>query len=242
MGLHELDKTEKAFAVFMSAFVVVLVLTNVIGVKLFLAFHTVLPNGFFGEPITLTTGIITYPVTFLLTDVVCEVYGRKRANLMVLTGFGMSLLSLILIQIASIVPGSQVWPSGNPNFETVAEMQTAFDSVFSLPGILIFGSMTAYLVAQLTDVRLFHFIKRMTKDRHLWLRNNGSTMVSQLLDTVIVNSIFLGYGLGLEWVVVWKIIFASYVFKLLFAVIDAPFIYLGVFLLRRYLPRDTNSN
>ena len=242
MGLHELDKTEKAFAVFMSAFVVVLVLTNVIGVKLFLAFHTVLPNGFFGEPITLTTGIITYPVTFLLTDVVCEVYGRKRANLMVLTGFGMSLLSLILIQIASIVPGSQVWPSGNPNFETVAEMQTAFDSVFSLPGILIFGSMTAYLVAQLTDVRLFHFIKRMTKDRHLWLRNNGSTMVSQLLDTVIVNSIFLGYGLGLEWVVVWKIIFASYVFKLLFAVIDTPFIYLGVFLLRRYLPRDTNSN
>ncbi|HAE11575.1 MAG TPA: hypothetical protein DCG39_08025 [Opitutae bacterium] len=240
MGLNEQDKAEKAFAVLMAAFVVVLVLTNVIGVKLFLAFPTLLPNGFFGEPITLTTGIITYPVTFLLTDVVCEVYGRKRANLMVLTGFGMSLLSLILIQIASIVPGSQVWPSGNPNFETVAEMQTAFDSVFSLPGILIFGSMTAYLVAQLTDVRLFHFIKRMTQDRHLWLRNNGSTMISQLLDTIIVNSIFLGYGLGLEWTVVGKIIFASYVFKLILAAIDTPFIYLGVFLLRRYLARKAN--
>jgi len=240
MVLNEQDKAEKAFAVLMAAFVVVLVLTNVIGVKLFLAFPTLLPNGFFGEPITLTTGIITYPVTFLLTDVVCEVYGRKRANLMVLTGFGMSLLSLILIQIASIVPGSQVWPSGNPNFETVAEMQTAFDSVFSLPGILIFGSMTAYLVAQLIDVRLFHFIKRMTKDRHLWLRNNGSTMISQLLDTVIVNSIFLGYGLGLDWTVVGKIIFASYVFKLILAAIDTPFIYLGVFLLRRYLAREAN--
>jgi len=240
MGLNEQDKAEKAFVVLMAAFVVVLVLTNVIGVKLFLAFPTLLPNGFFGEPITLTTGIITYPVTFLLTDVVCEVYGRKRANLMVLTGFGMSLLSLILIQIASIVPGSQVWPSGNPNFETVAEMQTAFDSVFSLPGILIFGSMTAYLVAQLIDVRLFHFIKRMTKDRHLWLRNNGSTMISQLLDTVIVNSIFLGYGLGLDWTVVGKIIFASYVFKLILAAIDTPFIYLGVFLLRRYLAREAN--
>ena len=81
----------------------------------------------------------------------------------------------------------------------------------------------------------------MTKGRHLWLRNNGSTMISQLLDTVIVNSIFLGYGLGLDWAVVGKIIFASYVFKLILAAIDTPFIYLGVFLLRRYLAREANS-
>ena len=194
----------------MSAFVVVLVLTNVIGVKLFLAFPKLLPNGFFGEPITLTTGILTYPITFLLTDVVCEVYGGKRA----------------------------VWPSGNPHFDSVDEMQTAYESVFSLPGILIFGSMTAYLIAQLVDVRLFHLFKRLTEGRHLWLRNNGSTMVSQLIDTIIVNSIFLGYGLGLDWAVIGKIILASYVFKILFAAIDTPFAYLGVTLLRRYLAKS----
>ena len=118
----------------MSAFVVVLVLTSVIGVKLFLAFPELLPNGFFGEPITLTTGILTYPITFLLTGVVCEVYGGKRAKLMVITGFVMSLLSLVLIQTASLVPGSPVWPSGNPHFDSVDEMQLAYESVFPCRG------------------------------------------------------------------------------------------------------------
>ena len=117
-------------------------------------------------------------------------------------------------------------------------MQLAYESVFSLPGILIFGSMTAYLIAQLVDVRLFHLFKRRTEGRHLWLRNNGSTMVSQLIDTIIVNSIFLGYGLGLDWTVIGKIIFASYLFKILFAAIDTPFVYLGVALLRRYLSKS----
>ena len=157
---------------------------------------------------------------------------------MVFTGFVMSLLSLVLIQTASLVPGSPVWPSGNPHFDSVDEMQTAYESVFSLPGILIFGSMTAYLIAQLVDVRLFHLFKRLTEGRHLWLRNNGSTMVSQLIDTIIVNSIFLGYGLGLDWAVIGKIILASYVFKILFAAIDTPFAYFGVSLLRRYLAKS----
>ena len=151
------DKAESAFSILMAGFVIVLVLTKIIGVKLFRAFPEVLPNGLFGELITLTTGILTYPITFLFTNVVCEVYGRKRANLMVYTGFAMSLLSLILVQIALVVPGSPVSPAGNPNFETVVAMQTAFDSVFTLPGVLIFASMSAYLVAQLMDVRLFIF-------------------------------------------------------------------------------------
>ena len=89
----------------------------------------------------------------MVTDIVCEVYGRRRANIKVFTGFVMSLLSLVLIQIALAVPGSPVWPSGNPNCATVEAMQKAYDTVFTLPGILIFASMTAYLIAQLMDVR-----------------------------------------------------------------------------------------
>ena len=68
-----------------------------------------------------------------------------------------------------VVPGSPVWPSGNPNYATVEAMQQAYDSIFTLPGILIFASMTAYLIAQLMDVRLFHFCIRVTHGRHLWL-------------------------------------------------------------------------
>jgi uncharacterized integral membrane protein (TIGR00697 family) len=219
----------------MAAFVVVLVLTNIIGVKLFLAFPESMPNGFFGEAITLTTGLITYPITFLLTDVVCEVYGRRKANLMVITGFVMSLLMLVLVQISVVLPGSPAWPAGSTDYGTVGEMQAAFESVFTLPSVLVFGSMSAYLAAQLLDVRLFHFWKRVTNGRHLWLRNNASTMVSQLVDTIIVNSIFLGFGLGLDWALVTKIIIASYVFKLLIALIDTPFIYLGVWIVRRQI-------
>ena len=227
-------RSESVFAVLMAGFVVVLVLTNIIGVKLFLAFPQSMPNGLFGEAVTLTTGLITYPITFLLTDIVCEVFGRKRANLMVATGFVMSLLTLVLIQISLVLPGAPAWPSGNPHYGSVAEMQQAFESVFTLPGILILGSMTAYLVAQLMDVKLFHFWKELTHGRHLWLRNNASTMISQLVDTIIVNSIFLGLGLGLDWGLVAKIIAASYLFKLLMAAADTPFIYLGVWLVRRY--------
>jgi len=232
------EKSARAFAVLMAGFVVTLVLTNIIGVKLFLAFPETMPKGVFGEAITLTTGLITYPVTFLLTDVVCEVWGRKRANLMVITGFVMSLLMLALVQIALVLPGAPAWAAANPTYATVAEMQRAFESVFTLPGVLVFGSMTAYLAAQLLDVRLFHFWKAVTAGRHLWLRNNASTMTSQLVDTVIVNSIFLGFGLGLDWDLVAKIIAASYLFKVLFALADTPFIYLGVHWVRRYLGED----
>ncbi|HEX9809203.1 MAG TPA: queuosine precursor transporter, partial [Alphaproteobacteria bacterium] len=102
----------------------------------------------------------------------------------------------------------------------------------------IFASMTAYLAAQLLDVRLFHWWKRVTRGRHLWIRNNASTMTSQLVDTIIVNSLFLGLGLGLPWLLVGKIIAASYLFKVVMAALDTPFIYLGAWGLRRYLGLD----
>ena len=233
------DRAETAFSVLMAGFVVVLVLSNIIGVKLFLAFPEILPQGFFGEPITLTTGIMVYPFTFLVTDIVSEVYGRRRANLMVFTGFVMSLLSLVLIQMALAVPGSPVWPTGSPHFGSVEAMQHAYESVFTLPGILIFASMTAYLVAQLMDVRMFHFWKRLTDGRHLWLRNNGSTMVSQLVDTTAFYVIFLGFGIGLPWEFIGKIIVVAYIFKLVFAALDTPFVYFGVAILRRYIGADS---
>ena len=227
-------RSEKVYCVLISTFVVLLVITNIIGVKLFLAFPTAMPNGLFGEPITLTTGLITYPLTFLLTDFVCEVYGRRRANLMVFTGFGLSILTLLFVQVALALPGAPAWSSGHEHFRTIKEMQIAYESVFTLPGVLIFASMTAYLIAQLIDVRLYHFWKRVTSGRHLWLRNNASTMFSQLIDTIIVNSIFLKWGMGLEWQLVIQIIIAAYLFKILIAAIDTPLIYVGVALSRRF--------
>ncbi len=234
-GISEVVRHERVYAILLSVFVVILVLTNIIGVKLFIAFPNLLGSACFGGACTLTSGIITYPLTFLITDTVSELYGRKRADFMVFVGFAMSLVMVVLVQIVLALPGSPAWVNQSLGYTDVAGMQNAFESVFTLPGTLVFGSMTAYLCAQLLDNRMFHFWKAKTKGKHLWLRNNASTMVSQAADTLIVNAIFLGYGLGLPWPVVGQIMLAVYLFKLLIAAVDTPLVYLLVGRLRTYL-------
>ncbi|MBJ57156.1 MAG: hypothetical protein CMP24_02815 [Rickettsiales bacterium] len=217
----------KVYAILMSIFVVMLVLTNIIGTKIFVLFPETFPNGFFGLPISLTAGIITYPITFLVTDITSEIYGKVRANLMVLTGFVCSLLSLIIITIVLNLSPSEAWLSGSP-YNSLSDMEIAFKAVFSLPGVLIFASMTAYLIAQLIDIRIFHYVKKLTNSKYLWLRNNLSTMFSQLIDTIIVNTIFLGFGMGLETNLIIQIIIGNYIIKLFFAAVDTPLVYLFV--------------
>lgn len=222
------SRYERMYLVLASIFVVSLVMTNVIGIKLFRA-----P---LNPEFALTTGILTYPITFLVTDVVSEVYGKARANFMVVLGFFMSLLMLFIVQIALAVPPHPYWvPQGNPFYETVDGYQHAFESVFALNGLLLLGSMLAYLVAQLVDVYLFHFWKQLTDGKHLWLRNNGSTSISQLVDTGIVNSILFFIGFGMDFATGFSIMLTIYVYKLALAILDTPLIYLGVYLVKRSL-------
>ena len=225
-----MNNIEKVYSIFLVFFITMIVLTNIIGVKLF----EIYPS-FLNSPITLTTGIITYPLTFLITDIVCEVFGRKKASLMVIFGFFASVLSLIFINLAVILPGSEVWINNSLGYKSVHDMQIAFESVFTLPGFLISASMLAYLVSQLVDVSIFHYLKNLTGGEKLWLRNNISTICSQLIDTIIVNTIFLYFGLNLEWSIIIKIIIASYLFKVLIAIIDTPLVYIGVNYTRRYI-------
>ena len=233
---------ERGYLMLASTFVVLLVMTNVIGTKLFIS-----P---FDPSWALTTGILTYPFTFLVTDLVSEIYGKKRADFMVLLGFVMSLLMLVIIQMALAVPPHAVWATsgfyvdgwtsgpGGTTGAAVEGYQYAFDSVFSLNGTLLLGSMLAYACAQLTDNWLYHFWKNLTDGRHLWLRNNGSTWISQLVDTAIVNSIFFYLGLGMEFWTGVQIMATIYLHKILIAAVDTPFVYLGVALMKRYLEGD----
>jgi len=233
---------ERIYLLLATAFSVVLVLTNIIGFKLFQA-----P---FKPDFALTAGIITYPVTFLITDIVSEVYGKRRADFMVLVGFLMSLLMLGIVQMAVYLAPHPYWvPPDAPFFAdgwqageglsaggtALQGYQHAFHSVFALNGILLVGSMLAYLCAQLTDNYLFHFWKRLTKGKHLWLRNNGSTMVSQAVDTLVVNSILFFVGFGMDYATGFSIMLTIYVYKLVFAVLDTPLIYLGVYGVKRAL-------
>ncbi|MCG2634665.1 MAG: queuosine precursor transporter [Gammaproteobacteria bacterium] len=227
--LHRVDMPwqELVYMVLAMTFVTLLVLTNVIGQKLFYLW---------GQ--TLTAGLITYPLTFLVTDIVSEIFGKKRADRMVWAGFAMSLLMLVIVQISIHLPVSPYWSSALvPEFSDGDRMQQAWLASFGVGWWLVSGSMCAYLVAQLLDNRLFHFWRRLTGGRHLWLRNNGSTLVSQLVDTFIVNS-FLFYGaFGWEFWQGVKVMFVIYLFKLGIALLDTPFCYLGIYGVRRLLRR-----
>jgi hypothetical protein len=219
---------ERVYLVLAASFVVVLVLTNVIGIKLFRA-----P----GYPeLALTTGILTYPLTFLFTDLVSEIYGKKRADFMVVLGFFMSLLMLGIVQLAVFVDPHPYWvPPTGAFYADVDGYQHAFNSVFALNGVLLVGSMLAYLCAQLVDNYMFHFWKNLTKGKHLWLRNNGSTWLSQMVDTLVVNSILFFIGFGMDFATGFKIMATIYVYKVVLALIDTPFIYLGVYIIKRIL-------
>ena len=124
----------------------------------------------------ISVGILPYPITFLVTDIVSEIYGRKKANQLVTTGFIASLFVMLITLIAQSVPATTWSPV---NDET-------FSNVFGLFGPAVFASMSAYLLAQFIDIRIFHFWKKMTYGKHLWLRNNASTIFSQFIDTFSV--------------------------------------------------------
>ncbi|MEM9380704.1 MAG: queuosine precursor transporter [Planctomycetota bacterium] len=229
-------RVEATFAALAGLFMVTLVLTNVIGTKLFAVPVPGPLEGLVGGPtVTLTSGIITYPITFLLTDTVAEIWGLRRATFMVWSGFAMSFVMLLVLQLAIHLPPSPIWMLEGFGFETADATQNAFHATFSAPGVLLMASMTAYLVAQLFDVRLYHFWWRVTGGKHLWLRNNGSTWISQLVDTIIVNSIFLRFGLGMDWAPIVGIIAANYVVKILLALVDTPLIYAARIALERWL-------
>lgn len=173
-------------------------------------------------------GVIAYPFTFLATDLISELFGRKKAQLVVWVGFFMNGFMLLLMSINHWLPNTYGVSGGLDLFEGVYE--------FMIGNTI--ASMIAYLTAQTVDVRLFHFWKRKTKGKHLWLRNNASTTVSQLVDsTAILSILFLAGNLGDNITTVWHLIILiinSYLFKFFFALFDTPLIYLGVRFFKKY--------
>lgn len=210
-----MSRYERVYLVLCAFFIASLLIGNTL---VFKAFDIPLP--WLGTA-TLICGIIPYPITFLCTDLISELYGKKRADAVVIAGFTVSVYMLLIIQIGRSVPLSALQDP---------IVQEQYNAVFGQSVRAIFASMVAYLVAQLLDVRLFHFWKRLTKGRHLWLRNNGSTFISQLLDTVLVVSLLFGGVWSSDKII--AVIVSSYVFKLLIALADTPLMYLGAYLFK----------
>lgn len=174
-----------------------------------------------GIEFILSVGLLPYPVTFLVTDVLCEIYGKKRSDQVVMAGFVASIFMLLVVAVAMAAPAWEHSPVDDPTF----------NRVFGLSAPAVFSSMMAYLFAQFVDIRLFHFWKRLTKGKHLWLRNNGSTILSQLVDTMSVISLLCLFGV-LPWVMWTGLVWKGWLFKVLIALADTPFFYLATFYLR----------
>lgn len=238
-----MEKNHRRDALFLTlsgVFLTSLVLGNVIGTTKFVTIFSLdLPswlqaltpelvrNGSI-YTMSVPAGVVAYPFTFLATDLISELFGRKRAQMLVWVGFGMNVFMLLLMSINHWLPNSSGVSGGLDLFEGVYQFMV---------GNTI-ASMIAYLIAQSVDVRLYHFWKRLTKGKHLWLRNNASTTISQLVDsTAIITILYLAGNLGdaIDNVgAVIILILNSYLFKFFFALFDTPLMYLGVRLLKNY--------
>jgi len=170
----------------------------------------------------ISVGILPYPITFLVTDIVAEIYGRKKANQLVISGLIASVFVLAVILLADAVTATSWSPVDGATFH----------KVFGLTGMAVFASMTAYLIAQFVDIRIFHFWKRLTEGKHLWLRNNFSTITSQLIDTSVVLLLLCASG-TLEWDKFLILLLNGFLFKVLIALFDTPILYLIIWWLRR---------
>jgi queuosine precursor transporter len=210
----KLDARFKLFLFLLGGFVTCLIVGDLIGGKLYA--RTV-----FGVEWVISVGMIPFPVTFLLTDLINEFYGHKVARTVTWVGFWMAVLTVSLLWVASIVPFA-------PFSAIKAE---AYNNAF-LGSLRIFGaSLTAYIVSQYTDIGVFKLIKTVTKNRLLWLRATGSTAVSQLIDTCVIQTIaWVGTPVQAK---IPSIIITSYIVKLVIAIGLTPLIYAGHALVER---------
>jgi len=169
-----------------------------------------------------SVGLLPYPVTFIVTDIISEIYGKKKANQVVTAGLVASLFMLLIVVISDFMPATAWSPVSSDTFH----------QVFGLSGAAVFASMMAYLFAQYIDIRIFHFWKRLTNGKHLWLRNNASTVFSQFIDTFSVLFLLCIFNV-LSWEMFSTLLINGFLFKVFFAAFDTPIVYLITYYIRR---------
>ena len=238
--LHE--RRERVFLILAGLFLGTLAMLNILGISRFIDMSFEI----FGMkiPFVLAVGVLPYPVTFLCTDFISELYGRRRANLLVWVGLMLNLWVVAFLWLGGVLPPI---PPMDPDtgLPHIGEHGRVFFEVRLLAFGAVTASMLAYLTAQFVDVYLFHFWKRLTNGKHLWLRNNGSTMISQIVDTsaVILITHFYAHALPINearplWPQLMVFIASGYVFKFTCAMIDTIPFYIGAHYLSRYLQLD----
>ena len=208
----------EAFTIYLilaSMFIAALVASNLI----FQKFFYWNPFGLFN--FELSVGILPYPITFLITDIISEIYGKKKANQVVIAGIFASIFSIGIILLANYTHAIESSPVNNE----------LFTKVFGLSPIAVLASMLAYLFAQFIDIRIFYFWKQKTNGKHLWLRNNFSTFFSQFIDTLTLITLLCSFNV-LPWSLFKTLLISGFLFKVIIALLDTPILYAVVYLFR----------
>lgn len=196
-------------------FVVSLIISNVIGI-----ICQDLGFAILGVDVILPAANITFIVSCLITDVVSELYGKDEAVRMTKRGFVAQIYATIMITTATLIPSMD------------KELGEAFNTVFATNYMLVIGSLTAYYVGQLSDIKIYHFLRGIfNKTQQRWIQKNISTAISQLIDTTVFTFIVFGIGLGWVsqgggWALILGAIIGQYIVKLLLSVLDTPLFYL----------------
>lgn len=233
-----LERRERVFLIMAGVFLCAMTMLNIIGITRFIQLG----------PMALAVGVLPYPLTFLCTDLISELYGRKRANFLVTVGLFLNFFILGTMWLGQAMPAAAAQPPWQliqlaegvalPNGTVVEGQVEMFSLMYATTSGAVFASMMAYIAAQYCDVYMFHFWKRLTDGKHLWLRNNGSTLISQGVDSLMVISVtfgatFISGGITLAGMLV--LMGSNYLFKMMCALADTPFFYLGVHYLKGYL-------
>tara|TARA_B100001093_G_scaffold224987_1_gene215638 strand:- start:21041 stop:21754 length:714 start_codon:yes stop_codon:yes gene_type:complete len=223
--MDKLKTRKRALSLYMylsGLFITSLVVSNLIFQKFF-SFKPFGEIEIFGAPIfEASVGLLPYPITFLITDLISEIYGKKKANQVVVTGIFASFFSLLIVYVSDVSSATTWSPLSNE----------LFSRVFGNTVIAVFSSMMAYLLAQFVDIQIYHFWKNLTKGKHLWLRNNFSTFSSQFIDTLSVISLLCFFG-EIPWDRFSGLVISGFLFKAMIAALDTPLLYLGVYLIRK---------
>lgn len=203
-----MKKTNNNLIILNAVFVMSLLVANIVGGKVVNIVGLTVP-----------AAVVSYAITFLCTDIINELWGKEEANKTVKLGLGIQLFSLVLILLAIALPPAEFAQDYNSMFKIVLGQNAR----------MVVASLTAYFISQANDVFLFNYLKIFTKGKHKWIRNNLSTMTSQIIDTAIFITVaFYGRVPNLLWM-----IFSQYLIKWILALLDTPFFY--------YLTRKTKQ-
>ena len=218
-------KTKLAYKIYLylgALFITSLVVSNLIFQKFFYWY----PLGdvkIFGAPLfEISVGLLPYPVTFLITDLISEIYGKRKANQIVIAGIFASFFSLAIIYVSKEVPATH-WSQLDDG---------SFIMAFGNAPLAVLASMLAYLSAQFIDIHIYHFWKNLTKGKYLWIRNNFSTFSSQIIDTLTVLLLLCSFGI-IDWSRFYGLLLSGILFKIFVAFLDTPLLYLSVYIMRR---------